>query len=101
MPDELLFTAERDQGRASDQAAVPLGQLRALPNIAEQDFFAEVDQFWHDVPDLVAGSRGLRMRHGFLLYWIEQFSSMSTLARRRRMRPDLPALGRALQLALN
>src|SRR6516162_3457823 len=81
MADQLLFAAKRDQGRAGDQAAVPLGQLRALPNIPEQDLFAEVDQLWNDVADLVAGGGGLRLRHGFLLYWIQQFPSAPNLAR--------------------
>src|SRR5215831_4682713 len=67
MADELLFAAECDQGRAGDQAAVALGESRALPDFAEQHPLAEIDQSRHDIADLLAGRRGLCLRHGFLL----------------------------------
>src|SRR5215469_3884768 len=67
MPDELFFAAERDECRAGDQAAVALGESRALPDFAEQYSLAEIDQSRHDVADLLAGRRGLCLRHGFLL----------------------------------
>src|SRR5215510_15102326 len=55
MADELLFTAERDQGRAGDQAAVSLREAWPLPNLAEQHALAEIDQPRDDVADLLAG----------------------------------------------
>src|SRR5262252_1635787 len=64
---ELPFTAERDEGRAGNQAAVALGESRTLPDFAEQHPLAEIDQPRHDIADLLAGRRGLCLRHGFLL----------------------------------
>ena len=55
MADQLLFAAERDQGRAGDQTTVALRKTRTFPDFAEQHPFAEVDQARHDVANLLAG----------------------------------------------
>src|SRR6516162_2101394 len=67
MTDELLLATERNQGSANDQAAVTLGETGTFPDLAEQNPFAEIDQAWNDVADLLASGRRLRLSHGFLL----------------------------------
>src|SRR6516162_4751025 len=67
MTHELAFAAERNQGRAGDQAAVALGETGPLPDLAEQHPRAELDQARNDVADLLASGRRLRLSHGFLL----------------------------------
>src|SRR6516225_5100107 len=68
MTDELFLATERNQGSANDQAAVTLGETGTLPDLAEQNPFAEIDQAWDDVADLLASGRRLRLSHGFLLF---------------------------------
>src|SRR6516162_4967181 len=85
MTDELPFATERDQGGTGDQAAVALGETGTFPDLAEQNPFAEIDQAWNDVADLLASGRRLRLSHGFLLFrssgWIR--CDRSTRLRRR------------------
>ena len=66
MADELLFAAERDEGRDDNQAAVPLRKLRPFPNLAEQPLLGVADQVGHDIADRIARGRGLRLSHDFL-----------------------------------
>src|SRR5215472_517329 len=88
MTDELPFAAERDQGRAGDQAAVAFGKTGAFPDLAEQDPRAEIDQAGNDVADLLASRRGLRLSHGFLLFrssgWMRREASTRLPRRARR-----------------
>src|SRR6516225_3871415 len=55
MANELFLAAERDQGRAGNQAAVALRKAWTLPDFAEQHPFAEVDQPGNDIANLLAG----------------------------------------------
>src|SRR6516225_2674287 len=88
MTDELPFAAERNQRRAGDQAPVALGETGAFPDLAEQNPFAEINQAWNDVADLLARRRRLRLSHGFLLIrssgWIHCDRSTRLLRRARR-----------------
>ena len=52
---ELLGAVERNEGRAGDQAAVALRQLRPLPDIAVDNLLGEVDELGDGGANLVAG----------------------------------------------
>src|SRR5260370_18352296 len=66
MADQLPLAAQCDQRGDDDQAAVALFQARALPDLAEQPFFAVIDQVGHDIADGFARRVDLRLGHGFL-----------------------------------
>src|SRR5271167_1435423 len=99
MADELPFAAERNQRRAGDQAAVALGETGTFPDLAEQNPFAEIDQAWNDVADLLASGRRLRMSHGFLLIrssgWIRCDRSTGPPQRASGNEPAPPRLSQA------
>ena len=50
-PPELFGTAVRDECHDTDQAAVSLGQLRAFPDVAEENVVGDRDQFRREVAD--------------------------------------------------
>src|SRR5215469_15912068 len=96
MTDELLLATECNQGSANDQAAVTLGETGTLPDLAEQNPFAEINQAWNDVADLLASGRRLRLSHGFLLFrssgWIrcEASTRLERRASGNEPRPAVP-----------
>src|ERR1043166_2075095 len=51
--DQLFLAAERDERGAGDQAAVALGKARALPHLAEENPFAQLDECRDDIADLI------------------------------------------------
>ena len=44
MHSQLFRTIERDQGRDRDQAAVALGELGPLPDVAEDNLVCKIDE---------------------------------------------------------
>src|SRR5262249_50340488 len=102
MTDELPFAAESDQGRASNQAAVALGETGTFPNLAEQDPFAEIDQAWNDVAHLLASGLLLRLSHDFLLFrssgWIRARLARGCSAGRAGMNPSRPTLSQTAEV---
>ena len=54
MAAQLLRPIGGDQRRADDQAAVALGKLRALPDVAEQHLLGQVDHLGNRAANAVA-----------------------------------------------
>src|ERR1044072_6995576 len=59
---DLVGTVERGERGDGDEAAVALGEPRALPHVAEHDLVGELAQLRKDVADLPDGGR---RSHGF------------------------------------
>ncbi|MNC88875.1 hypothetical protein D3C83_47470 [compost metagenome] len=63
VPAQLVGAMERSQGRNRDQTAIPLGELLALPDVAEHDLVADFAELGEHVLDLRDGRRRLLQSH--------------------------------------
>jgi hypothetical protein len=86
MAAQLLGAIERDEGGDGDQAAVPLGEAWAFPDIAEQHLLGEIDQLGRERSEPVTGG-GQWLGHGGPISCCQDAASVASMPPMRTMSP--------------